>query len=116
MPEFAFKSRKNETANPDFKVEKLEKPDEPQSLELLEPKAAGIRLEKRPDTLPRLPWELERLLSAACLDEPLGADVRGVLDPNRYALAWGAAYLVGDRDEALGRLWQVYRAWRGVSS
>ena len=64
------------------------------------------------DTLPRLPWQLERLVSAASCNA-LELELRGVPDPNRYTLAWAAAYLTGDRDEALSRLWQVRRAWQG---
>lgn len=67
-----------------------------------------------PDTLPRLPWQLERLLSAAG-SNVLTADLPGVPDVGAYALAWGCAYLTGDRAEAERRLWQVYRAWQGVN-
>ena len=42
-----MRSRKNETDTHDFEVEKLEKPDDGQSLEFLESKAVGIRLEKK---------------------------------------------------------------------
>ncbi len=114
MAEFRFKSRKNETNTPDFEVEKLQKPDETGSLEFLESKAEGTRLAKRPDALPRLPWQLERLLGAASNDL-LTADLPGVPDIGRYTLAWGCAYLTGDRTEAERRLWQVYRAWQGVN-
>lgn len=65
-----------------------------------------------PDAVPGLPWQLERLIRAASLDDPLRVDVRGVLDPNRYVMAWGCAYLTGDRDEAVRRLWLAYRAWQ----
>jgi hypothetical protein len=40
---------------------------------------------------------------------------RGAPDLGRYTLAWAAAYLTGDRDEALARLWAVHRAWQGVN-
>ena len=66
-----------------------------------------------PGSVPRLPWELEALLRAASLDEPLPADVRGVFDLNRYVLAEGCSYLTGEQGEALGRLWRVYEAWQG---
>ena len=70
-----------------------------------------------PDTLPRLPWQLERLVSAASSDllpkEPVMLPSGLVPDLNRYALAWAASYLIGDRQEALSRLWQVRRAWQG---
>ncbi|MDQ3398470.1 MAG: hypothetical protein M3511_12025 [Deinococcota bacterium] len=63
-----------------------------------------------PDSVPRLPWQLERLISAAssgCLE----ATVPGVPDVGRYTLAWAASYLTSDRDEALRRLWEVHKAW-----
>lgn len=67
-----------------------------------------------PDTLPRLPWQLERLLSAAG-SGVLTADLPSVPDVPRYTLAWGCSYLTGDRAEAERRLWQVYRIWKGVN-
>lgn len=65
-----------------------------------------------PGSLPRLPWQLETVLRAAgtgvlpkgTVDLPEGL----VTDLSTYTLAWGCAYLTGDRDEALRRLWQVY--------
>jgi hypothetical protein len=66
------------------------------------------------DGLARLPWQLERLLSAAAANA-LEVELPEVPDPQRYTLAWGAAYLTGDRDEALRRLWAVYRKWQGVN-
>lgn len=67
-----------------------------------------------PDTLPCLPWQLKRLLSAAG-SNVLTAELPGVRDVGRYTLAWGCAYLTGDRAEAERRLWQVYQAWQGVN-
>lgn len=85
-----------------------------------EPKPAPA-LEVAPSAgiLPRLPWQLERLISAACADV-LPKDTTTlpdglVPDLNRYVLAWGCSYLVSDRVEAERRLWQVYRAWQGVN-
>lgn len=115
MSEFVRRSRKNETNTHDFELEKLKKPAQSQSLEFLELEVAGNHPEKMPDTVPRLPWQLERLVRAASLDDPLRVDVRGVLDPNRYVMAWGCSYLTGDREEALARLWALYRAWKGVN-
>jgi hypothetical protein len=63
-------------------------------------------------TVPRLPWQLERLLTAAC-SGVLSFTMSGTPDPNRYTAAWACAYLTGDRDEALKRLWQVYEEWQG---
>ncbi len=67
-------------------------------------------------TLSRLPWQLEALFRAASSDllpkDPLMLPSGLVPDMNRYTLAWAASYLVGDRQEALSRLWQVRRAWQ----
>ena len=71
------------------------------------------------ETAPRLPWQLERLISAACADVlpqntvtlPSGL----VPDLGRYVLGWGCSYLTGDRVEAERRLWEVYRIWQGVN-
>ena len=71
-------------------------------------------LRNKSDTVSRLPWQLERLLSAAS-SGVLSADLPGVPDVPRYTLGWGCSYLVGDRAEATRRLWQVYRAWQGVN-
>lgn len=66
----------------------------------------------------RLPWQLERLVSAACADV-LPKDMTKlssglVPDLNRYVLGWGCTYLVSDRTEAERRLWEAHRAWQGV--
>lgn len=63
-------------------------------------------------SIPSLPWQLERLVSAAA-NGVLRAEVAGVHDVSRYVLAWACAYLTGDRDEALRRLWEVHAAWQG---
>ncbi len=67
----------------------------------------------------RLPWQLERLISAACADAlPQGTVTLPsglVPDLNRYVLGWGCSYLVSDRIEAEKRLWEAYRAWQGVN-
>ena len=72
-----------------------------------------------PDTLPRLPWQLERLISAACADVlPKGTVTLSsglVTDLGRYVLVWGCSYIIGDRTEAARRLWEAYRAWQGVN-
>ena len=68
-----------------------------------------------PDTLPRPPWQLERLIRAASSDllpkDVLMLPSGLVTNPSRYVMAWGCSYLTGDRNEALKRLWQVYKAW-----
>lgn len=67
------------------------------------------------NTLEPLPWQLQRLLNAAS-SGVLNVSIGGVGDSTRYAMAWGCAYLVGDKDEALKRLWEVYRVWqRGLN-
>ena len=70
-----------------------------------------------PDTVPRLPWQLERLVSAAACDQLPQGTVKlasGLVpDLNRYTLGWAAAYLTSDRAEALSRLWQVRYVWQG---
>jgi hypothetical protein len=72
-----------------------------------------------PGTLPCLPWQLEALLRAAASDALPKATVTlpaGLVpDLSRYTLAWAASYLTGDRDEALVRLWEAQRAWKGVN-
>ena len=72
-----------------------------------------------PDSVPRLPLQLERLLAAASSSRlPTGTvtlEAGLVTDLNSYTLAWGAVYLVGDQAEALRRLWQAHRVWQGVN-
>lgn len=71
---------------------------------------------KSAKTIDRLPWELERLLSAAENERlPSGtAMLEGGLIPdlNRYTLAWGCAYLRGSVADALPRLWVVWEFWQ----
>lgn len=67
-----------------------------------------------PDSIPRLPWQLERLVSAASSGQ-LHVEVGGVPDPTRYILGWACSYLTGDRTEALRRLWKVYSTWQQVN-
>jgi hypothetical protein len=93
---------------------KYEAPKTPKRSEA-DAKVSGVPLGAAPtDTLPRLPWQLERLVSAASSDN-LDAAMPGVHDLNRYTMAWAAAYLTGDRDEALARLWAVHRAWQELN-
>lgn len=69
-----------------------------------------------PNTLPRLPWQLDRLVQAASSDllpqRSLTMPEGFVTDLNRYVMAWGCSYLTGDRDEALRRLWRVHSKWQ----
>lgn len=71
------------------------------------------------NAVPRLPWQLEALLRAASsgvLPEGTQTLPSGlVTDLNRYALAWGCSYLMGDREHALTRLWEAHRVWQGVN-
>jgi hypothetical protein len=61
-------------------------------------------------TVPRLPWQLERLLDAAS-SGALTVSVRGVPDTSRYVMA--CSYLASSqRDEPLKRLWEVYELWQ----
>ena len=61
----------------------------------------------------RLPWQLERLISAAA-SGLLSFSLQGVPDVNGYVLAWGCVFLTGDHEEALERLWRVFHAWQEV--
>lgn len=64
-----------------------------------------------PDSLPQLPWQLARLIKAASSGLLEDISINGVPNVDTYTLAWAASYLTGDQDEALNRLWQVYREW-----
>jgi hypothetical protein len=70
-----------------------------------------IKILEKKSTVPRLPWQLERLLHAAS-SGVLRLHITGVPDTTRYVLAWGCEYLAGDSQEALKRLWEVYQAWQ----
>lgn len=92
-------------------------PLDAETLELLRThKAELLRDLTAADTVPRLPWQLDRLISAASSDllpkDPLMLPSGLITDPNRYTLALAASYLTGDRQAALSRLWQVRRAWQ----
>lgn len=135
MAEFVLKSRKSEMTAPDFALEKLEKPGDSKLFEFFESKVKDIRPEKSSETpknstapaleivtkdaAPRLPWQLKRLISAACADvlpKDTAKLTAGIVpDLNRYVLGWGCAYLVSDRIEAERRLWEAHRAWKGVN-
>ena len=79
-------------------------------------KAELLRALTAPDTLPRLPWQLERLVSAATSDQlpkdPVMLPSGLVTNLNLYTLSWAAAYLTSDRADALSRLWQVRYVWQ----
>ncbi len=82
-------------------------------------KAELLRDLAAPDSVPRLPWQLERLLAAASGGRLPGGTVTLeaglVTDLNSYTLAWAVVYLIGDQTEALRRLWQAHRVWQGVN-
>ena len=65
--------------------------------------------------LERLPWELERLVSAASNGIlPSGSfklESGTVPDLERYVLAWTGAYILGDTVQALSRLWEAQKVW-----
>lgn len=63
-------------------------------------------------SVPRLPWQLERLVTAAS-SGALSVSIQGVPDPSRYVQAWACEYLASSqRDEPLRRLWEVYEQWQ----
>lgn len=67
-------------------------------------------------TVPKLPSPLEPLIRAASSALlPKGTvilDPGLVYDLNAYTLAWAASYLLGDRQYALSKLWEVQRVWQ----
>jgi hypothetical protein len=63
-------------------------------------------------TVPRLPWQLERLIGAAS-SHTLDLTISGTPDANRYVCAWACEYLVSSqKEEPLKRLWEVYELWQ----
>ena len=111
--------RKGVTLEPKLTF-KSSAPLDAETLTLLKTNKADLLIDlTAPGMVPRLPWQLERLVRAASSDQlPGGSTLLKaglVTDLNRYTLAWGCSYLTGDRDEALSRLWAVYRAWQGVN-
>lgn len=80
---------------------------------LKEHKAGLLRDLALPDTVPRLPWRLERLIGAAA-SGVLDAEVPGVPDVAVYVMGWACAYLTGrgDHTEPLKRLNEVLKAWQ----
>jgi hypothetical protein len=70
-----------------------------------------VRLLEQKVTIPRLPWQLERLVSAAS-SNALTFTMQGIPEPNRYVMAWACTYLASDKVEALKRLWEVYEQWQ----
>jgi hypothetical protein len=110
-------SRQKQTGQREVQIAKKANYANKPSQTLLTP-PEGLR-NKSPDSLPCLPWQLEALLRAAASDALPKATVTlpaGLVpDLSRYTLAWAASYLTGDRDEALVRLWEAQRAWKGVN-
>lgn len=119
MAEFVRKSRKNKVETSDPEVEKLQKPDGGRSLEFLELKVEGKCLEQVPKASTELPWQLERLISAACADALSQGTVKltsGIVpDLKLYVLGWGCSYFISDRTEAERRLWEAHRAWQSTN-
>jgi hypothetical protein len=88
------------------------KEPDPNLLNLIrENKLDLIQLLQKQTTIPRLPWQLERLIAAAC-SGVLVLDIRGIPDTKRYVQAWGCEYLVGDKAESQKRLWEIYAHWQ----
>ena len=83
---------------------------------LREHKAELLMTLTAPDTIPRLPWQLERLVNAAASNQLPQSTVKLpsglVMNLNLYTLGWAAAYLTSDRAEALSRLWQARYVWQ----
>ena len=74
---------------------------------LIKPVSAG-------DVVPCLPSPLATMVAAAASDQiPGGAKLSSgqVTDLGGYVLAWAAAYLTGDRVQALARLTEAREAW-----
>ena len=61
--------------------------------------------------IPTLPWQLRNLLSAAS-SKTLSVNINGVTDVSTYVLAYVSDYLVGDREHALSKLWEVSKLWQ----
>ncbi len=67
----------------------------------------GVELEGRGSTIPRLPFTLDRLVSAAGSNLLSGFTFDGVPDINNYVRGLACDYLIGDQRHALDRLYQV---------
>ena len=94
---------------------KYRSPSQPDSQILnliIENKQGIVEVLTKRSMVPRLPWQLERLVSAAC-DGALHIQVRGIPDPSRYVQSWALTYFTSSqRDEPLRRLWEVYQVWQ----
>ena len=106
------------TANPELEPELLEavRTHKPRFLQILgKPETPSTELTAR--VLPRLPWELERLVSAAgnaTLPDGSIYTPKGIItNLNLYVLAWAAAYLTGATEDARTHLWEAWYAWQG---
>jgi hypothetical protein len=70
-----------------------------------------------PQVLPRLPWELERLVSAAGNSRlPTGtihAPSGMITNLENYVLSWTAAYVCGATSDASSKLWEAWSCWQG---
>lgn len=73
-------------------------------------------LDPKIEAIPRLPWELERLVSAASNSVlPFGTHQlsSGVVPSlEKFVLGWAAAYLCGATTDALNQLWDVWTLWQ----
>lgn len=118
-PQELLKRLQAEGTSPSLKLRLDGAPPSPETLELVKAhKSDLLRALAEPQGVPRLPWQLERLVSAACSDAlPKGmtALVSGnVPDLAAYVLACASSYLVGtsDRNTALTKLWAAHQAWQ----
>lgn len=79
---------------------------------IIENKSEIVKVLEFKAMLPRLPWQLERLVDAAS-NRALHISLHGVPDTSRYVLGWACSYLTSSqREEALKRLWEVYGQWQ----
>ena len=85
-------------------------------LEILESLEKGFSPLNKTRTLERLPWELERLVSAASNGVlPSGTfKLESGLTPDleRFVSGWACSYLTGDTAHGLSRLWEAHTAWK----
>jgi TubC N-terminal docking domain len=79
---------------------------------IIENKQDIIKALESKTMVPRLPWQLERLVTAAG-SGALHIQFTGVPDPSRYVTAWALTYFTSSqRDEAMKHLWEVYGQWQ----
>jgi hypothetical protein len=87
-------------------------PPDPVLLNLMiQHKVDIVKLLEQQIMLPRLPWQLRRLVVAAS-SGTLDIPICGVPNTARYVMGWACEYLVSSQpEEPLKRLWEVYEQW-----